>query len=651
MPRVSELIIAVEAEGVPKVLDALNQVEGAQTKVSEASKKTAAATGSLKDQSGKNLVEFGRKWQGTVSSIMSAAIPITMTVGGIKKAMDFSREGASIEYLYGKFDRLSTSIGGVSDKLLNNLRKATRGTKSDMELVASASDFMALGLAKTEDEVIRLTNVAGALGMNMNQLVLTLTNQTTMRFDALGVAVEGFQERVDALQKQGMSQSEAFTEAFLQQAEAQVATVGHIADSSAGQWAKVDASWANLMNNMKRRWADFTDGIDGKGGLAGGIQGAIDQLNAGQDYGSLIEDLTELGFATERFSEKFKNIQVATGKPLDIKPTVDALRWMKDEFKSLTDGGMRADEAIAQVDRLYNSFGNLVSTGPMTQAWADANDRIWESTTAAADGLLFESEAVKNLRDSMEGIVGLSANFGGVVKLAVDIDDALKAIKVQEDIMANTRIGSEKYEEAKKKVEELKDSIIDMANQMTLDMMMATISVNGITEAEAGAYFKMAEDMGIISKEAADTAMKAYGNAVKTINGMRIDDKKGNVVLDPTAAFATLDLLQAYQFAPKEVKIFMKEVAWEGAATENWALRNDQGYSDNRRALGGPVYPGRTYLVGEQGPEPFTPSVAGWITPNGQAPTGGGESHVHYHIHNDFDWQKAKREFAREMVR
>jgi hypothetical protein len=35
------------------------------------------------------------------------------------------------------------------------------------------------------------------------------------------------------------------------------------------------------------------------------------------------------------------------------------------------------------------------------------------------------------------------------------------------------------------------------------------------------------------------------------------------------------------------------------------------------RALGGPVAPGGSYLVGERGPELFTPSSSGNITPNG----------------------------------
>ena len=44
------------------------------------------------------------------------------------------------------------------------------------------------------------------------------------------------------------------------------------------------------------------------------------------------------------------------------------------------------------------------------------------------------------------------------------------------------------------------------------------------------------------------------------------------------------------------------------------------------RASGGPVQAGKTYLVGEKGPEPFTPTVNGYVTPNSAMNSGGNTS-------------------------
>lgn len=48
---------------------------------------------------------------------------------------------------------------------------------------------------------------------------------------------------------------------------------------------------------------------------------------------------------------------------------------------------------------------------------------------------------------------------------------------------------------------------------------------------------------------------------------------------------------------------------------------------DGARAEGGPVQPGGAYLVGERGPELFTPGVAGQVSPA----SGGGQT-VHIHL-------------------
>ena len=248
---------------------------------------------------------------GSVSNfaVMAGATigPVVALGAALKRAFDLGKEGAALEFARDKFDRLAVAVGTTSSVLMDDLRRATRGLVSDTQLMVSATDFMALGLAKTRDEVVRLAKVAGGLGMNMNQLVLTLTNQTTMRFDALGVSVDGFDKKVDALKKSGMEASAAFKEAFLQQAEQQLATVGERADSSISSFDRLEASSRNLGDAIKvalnpvvaqtaelmagatsaaddwlRRWLLMTK-IQGGGELAE-IERQIMELNAQRDY-------------------------------------------------------------------------------------------------------------------------------------------------------------------------------------------------------------------------------------------------------------------------------------------------------------------------------------------------------------------------------
>lgn len=203
------------------------------------------------ESTGGGARSLGLRFTELSSVINLARMGFDMVYGAMKKVYELGKEGASLEYAASKFDRLAESAGTTADVLLRDLRAAVKGTRSDMELMGGAGDFMALGLAKSHDEVVRLTRVAGALNMNMNQLVLTLTNQTTMRFDALGVSVDGFKEKVKELEEAGMDTNAAFKEAFLQQAEQQINRVGDAAETDAGKIMRMEAATKNLSNAVK----------------------------------------------------------------------------------------------------------------------------------------------------------------------------------------------------------------------------------------------------------------------------------------------------------------------------------------------------------------------------------------------------------------
>lgn len=132
------------------------------------------------------------------------------------------------------------------------MRIALRGVVSDAEAMASVQDILSLKLVRTGDDAIRLATVVAALGSDMNQVVLALTNQTTMRFDQIGIAVGGFEDKLKSLEAQGLSTQDAFTEAFLLQAEEQIARTGHVADTTAGAFLRLEAGWKNFTDQLKK---------------------------------------------------------------------------------------------------------------------------------------------------------------------------------------------------------------------------------------------------------------------------------------------------------------------------------------------------------------------------------------------------------------
>lgn len=564
-----------------------------------------------------------KKSDNAMKAFMLTAAKVTGTYLAIKKGAEFAyktiSEGADLEYAQTRFENLTASIGTTSNALLTDLRNATKGTRSDFELMASGADFMALGLAKSHDEAVRLTKVAGALGMNMNQLVLTLTNKTTMRFDALGVSVDGFKEKVKALEAAGLDADAAFKEAFLQQAEGQIARVGDRAETSAGQVDKLRASFANLADGIKVALARDALPVVNK------VTSELTRAGAGQQlFNKTTAAAKELGIEYKKLYDIVSvktnwwdsNETITKGFEMGEKRLVSFMGY----YAKFIEQGHSSAEALEKTDAVLKKFGNNVVVGKMTQEWANLNDRVWGATEAVDS---FSSASTQGILQQVKDITSLSTNFNGIVKLAHQYDGVLQNIadlQGERTALINKGYGEQSaaIKDIDSKIKGLQGQMKNMANQVTLDMFQATIAIGGVTKAEADAYFKLAADMGIISRQGADAAMAAYGNAIDTINGMKIDTKTGEINVDALSAIATLEFLQSYQLLSKEMQVFVKYHLPAAGATQGWADRNYGG------SVGGNVHAAATgsgtvaqgnYLWQEHGyqGEIFVPSTNGYI--------------------------------------
>jgi hypothetical protein len=211
-------------------------------------------------QATSELQQFNREVAKAKELAKTFALGMAATVAAVvgfglaaKKAFEFGKAGAELEEVERKFQRLSAEMG-LSSTFMERIQRATGGVASEFELAGSAMNLMSLGLVKSESQLRRLVRVSGELGFDMNQLVLTMANMTTMRFDALGVSVDGFKERVAALRAEGLSAADAFREAFLAQAEDQLKRVGSVADTTLGAFKRLEAQFKNISDATKE-WA------------------------------------------------------------------------------------------------------------------------------------------------------------------------------------------------------------------------------------------------------------------------------------------------------------------------------------------------------------------------------------------------------------
>jgi len=470
---------------------------------------------------GQKTETFGDKLKGLGSgfmSVMGFAAKAGAAVAGFgiafTKIMEFGKSGAQIELTEMRFGRLAEKIGTTADALRDDLKGATGGLMSDMEMLASATDFMSLGLVKTHDEAVRLTKVAGQLGMNMNQLVLTLTNQTTMRFDALGVAVDGFDEKVEALKATGMSASDAFNEAFLQQAEEQIETVGSVAGTAAGQFMKMEASLKNVGDTVKTALlpglVSAAGALDNLVNMAGNINGVYDEhfenlKKTTKSYAEYIEGVKGSLAVNNRF-------YMDMGQGVKVYERVgDSMIEVVHDFDIMSEAQYRAnkrfgDNTAAAMAYQASLYGLEESTEGVTEAtetmlpWQLRINEAQQEAAATARLAAVDGYNLKAAQD--EYTASLEASNDAIVPYVATLEDMANA-------MASIR---DNANDATDKTNNLAEALKNASRQEMVDIQLEFIKGLNLSSTE---YEKFTREILIDSGRATE-ATYAQADAIET---------------------------------------------------------------------------------------------------------------------------------------
>ena len=343
-------------------------------------------------------------------------------------------------------------------------------------------------------------------------------------------------------------------------------------------------------------------------------------------------------FAVPALTDVINNL---AGQPTELMKIQDEV--MAAAKKAFDDKKISAEEYQAVLDNVSTSTGtysDYVSKlnfilGILNNTNGEAVDTtevLTEAELEAANAAIAAAEAQAKLNAELENITSLEGNYEGIIDLAYKYTDMLEEketlqIERQKLINQGWSEQSQKVKDLDANIAGIDASMAELADRVTLDMFQATIAIGGVTQAELGAYMQMAIDMGYMSEAGAKAAMKAYGNAIETINGLEIDEKTGNVTVDATAAFATFDLLEQYVLLDKEQRVFVNTYyGTSGGNDDPYENYTGPTYGEGTRASGGDVIGGTPYIVGERGPELFIPDTNGRVYSNASssAMMGGG---------------------------
>ena len=280
------------------------------------------AFGDRVDDLDKKVKSAGAGWQKYTLAAGAVAGVLAGVGAAAAGAMQALGDGAALDLAASRFDNLAASIGTTADALTNQMGAATQGMMSHAAMVGAASDIISLGLADSGDEVVRLSNLVGQLGWDMQVLTLTMANDSMLRLDALGLSMENVKNKMEDLKAAGVSADEAFDLAVIEAGEEKLELLGSAADSTAGRIKQMQADWENAVNAFKVEFATsvadqlaavaeavgaagpgFEEGMAGFGAMAGDVVGYFmsEAASAGLERTAkqMIDQLAEMGLGEE----------------------------------------------------------------------------------------------------------------------------------------------------------------------------------------------------------------------------------------------------------------------------------------------------------------------------------------------------------------
>jgi hypothetical protein len=153
-------------------------------------------------------------------------------------------------------DAAQKQFGVAGDKILKTLRRVSKGTIADTQLITSANRAMALNVTQDLDKMASLLEVARirakSMGIDTNQafndIVIGIGRQSPKILDNLGIMIKGF-----AATAKGMSQAEAqqlLLNKVLEDGQRIIRGAGEDVTTAAERFQQMSANIDNLKNSF-----------------------------------------------------------------------------------------------------------------------------------------------------------------------------------------------------------------------------------------------------------------------------------------------------------------------------------------------------------------------------------------------------------------
>lgn len=420
--RQVKAILAVDYQGEREVLKAQQDLREVNTAATD-------AQGGLDKTSG----GFDRVALGAVAlgAGLFAAQKAFQTVGRVAEAAyEQINRGADLELQKQQFDALAVSIGTTGDALQNDLGNAMNGLVSNADQIVGATQLISLGLAKTHEEALALSEVSGKLNWDMQVLGLTLANQSMARLDSLGLSIDGVKSKIAELVEGGMDANEAFKWAIIEEGRDKIELLGDAADSGAGKIQKLEVAGQNMKDSFSGlafTLFEAAGGIEAVEAAATNLNiladalGKIDKYkDTGQDIKGLIDALVSGDW--DKVASEVEDLDRATQIATDNRE-YENLSWAEYAFavrnglvltREMTAETAAADAAmLGQAERWRDAQTSIEAYGATAYTAALAQQALANVDLSALDAQIAFSKEMAAAVEAYASAVAEATSRGG----------------------------------------------------------------------------------------------------------------------------------------------------------------------------------------------------------------------------------------------
>ena len=391
--------------------------------------------------------------------------------------------------------------------------------------------------------------------------------------------------------------------------------------------------------------AGFAGGFGGTlvGGKMGGFAGGLVATAVLQQITTLAQNMTELGKA---FSELNPNVQAVTGA-LGLAGSVEekrllliekthgahvALNMVTEQMnQAIGEQGVKNLTEFAEASRLAGNQFKLAMTriqaalAPLMKFFVDATGATRAETTRLAN--LTEDKQLADMRNELATLEGTSASGLGrkgvkdrdarINKLREEIFEREKLLAVTGKQIEKEKFRNQQFTSATKSLE---DQNTFLQNQILLGQRGAEIEKLKL---------ETAKKMKIAVEDLTPEQVKQLENLIKTRDELRLlnDLYQGIANTVQSGLVDAIDgaikgTMTLGDVARSVFGAIQRQLIDFAATSFLRAIPGIGGFFAN----GGVTKPNKSYIVGERGPELFTPGVTGRVTPNHEM--GGGSTNV-----------------------